>query len=264
MPEGLDMEAAGYISPTTAADEWFCDKCDRSWNADAVFPGVGELRGMEMEHRVELVVYNLNKELDANPATSYSKITELLSLAAGTLGGRHWATVKMLDIQTQFLIGNPGDNKLQLEANSQAMWAFCGAAHVPPSYLLTSFLCTPAVLASDGSDVRAEILTRALVCRTMVASEDFAAEDTAILRRFSVPLTGPSAAAHLAKAAEEAFRTGKAGEAVHLYHGAHLMDPQNAQILSKWAAALREPGQLDEAASIARHCERLSQLNVSI
>jgi len=264
LPPDLDIEGARYISPSRAADEWYCEGCARTWNADAVFPGVGELSGMDMENRVERVVYNLNKELDANVETSYSQICELLQLAAGVLGMRHWATVKMLDIQTQFLIGTPGDNRLQLEENSQTMWAFCGTAHVPPSYLLTSFLCTPTVLASDGGDVKSEILTRALVCRAMLVSEDFQATDTSVLqRRFYVPLHVSIAAAHLTKAAEEAMSSGKTGEAVHLYHGALLLEPQNAQILSKWAAALREQGRLSEADSIAIHCEQISQLRVS-
>ena len=52
------------------------------------------------------VVHQFDKGLDQNPDIDYAKITEILDLASGTLGSRHWATVKMLDIQNQFLAGS--------------------------------------------------------------------------------------------------------------------------------------------------------------
>ena len=218
------------------------------------------MTGLEIENRIEMVVHQFDKSLDTNPDTSADKISEILSLASGTLGARHWATVKMLDIENQLLVGQGSTGMRKLDRNNGLISTFCNESWVPYSYFVSSFRNIPAVMAHDLADVPAVVLARSLLCRSRLVGESdiVNATDAAVFQAHGVPVAASDAAEYLRQQGNASFKKRRYSEAVHFYRAAAMVSPLDGKIHTNLATSLRKMSRVEEAVTAARHSCRLA------
>ena len=154
-------------SSANQGDGWQCEHCKRRWTSEQMFPTLdsagGNPLGTSLEARLESLVEALGARLSAyGPVAGVGTVLgEGLSATRSALGMRHWATAKMIHLQSQWLLhqvehedndeddddeeeGEEAqsthapdridvDNALaKLIDNEEWLWHFCAESGAPP------------------------------------------------------------------------------------------------------------------------------------
>ena len=296
-----DAAAAPEIAASVAADNthkaagggggvgsgvlWRCAHCSRTWSAAQVFPSsvaaaeeeaeeAEEAEEVTVEEDLELLVLSLEQQfgnaLEAGGATA-EVFQAALSATRATLGMRHWATVKLLSMQSLWLC-----TQLSLDAperaagapdqatcvhtlleNEEWLWRFCAASGTQPCFFAATARATREALADLESDGVEEAALRPLMMRlvAMVVAGDIhglpaqqeagqgaialaESYEVQLMRSLDAPPTCEGAAEVLCSAGDAELKARAAGSALLFYRRAHLYAPHSDEIPVRIADAV--------------------------
>jgi hypothetical protein len=254
-----------------ATEPWRCIHCSRVWTSADVFPS-----GDEIEERLENLVTALELRLgcslegDSDPTLLVDADAAIFEVALATtrtaLGMRHWATIKLLCLQSLWICAQlsfaterpPGLPDLAtclrtLRTNNGWIWHFCAASGTQPSLFASVGRITLSALAAldEGEDLEGSQLTAR--CAAVVVAGDIHGlpaqwkadggdgqvdpHTVRLLKSLDQPPTCAGAATVLRSAGESELNAGAAGSALLFFRRAHLYDPRSAEISARIEAA---------------------------
>ena len=253
---------------------WRCTHCSQVWSAAEVFPS-GEKVEQDIEQLVMYLELRLGCSLEGNqdPKLLEDAHVELfeaaLETARCTLGMRHWASIKLLCLQSLWLcvqlsrdvteraVGLPNLTAClhTLHANDEWLWHFCAASGTQPHFFAHVGRNTLDVLAHHESALE-EAPQRSLTarCAAIVVAGDVHGlpaqregggsagladlHAVKMLRTLDVPPTCAGIAEVLSMAGDGELKADAAGSALLFFRRAHLYDPLSDEISSRIKAAM--------------------------
>eukprot|EP01068_Selenidium_serpulae_P019085 Selendium_serpulae@DN6506_c1_g1_i10.p1 len=248
------------VAQAGGVDEWRCEGCGKVWSGEKVFP-----QSASEEELWSKAFYKLAQELDVNPSIKGETLRTMRYSLSRSLGYRHWATIKMLDIENQFCIFQfkkkaPSTVRKGLAdkvvANNDFIWRYCAASHSLPAAFHNSFSFLVRGLLGAGFSVPPRILLRTLACHSLMFSGDTSLKGAAgrTLSQCGMPIRGVPAADKLKQAGNESFQDGNYGEAYLYYRAAIIHHPEDSKILSNLAATCRKLNLHEEAVASSKAC----------
>lgn len=263
----------------TSRDEegacWRCAACGGQFSSAAMFaiPASDDGRplGRQLESRLSTIAVAAERDFESILADDddddggvasvpYAAILDRLNAARRVLGGRHWATAKLLQLHSDWIMAQlalPAAKRARdvptaqavlttLQGISDELWAFCAQSQLPP-FTFAAFGRILSQLVRMGVCVSHSAYVRGLtVCAGPVSGSrggsaiggvGAAAEDAG--SSTSTPLDDPQQIAIMR-------RLGSPGEATY---------EDVADVLAVAAQGALDAGQSDEALMLARHAQ---------